>query len=57
MDFKQTSELLTALNNISMYAEARVLEFQSEVPDFMQIDKYEAKIAKAKQIVWDIAND
>ena len=56
MDLKQTSELLSAMNAMTMYAEARVLELQSEVTDFMQVDKYEDKIAKAKQTVWEIAN-
>ena len=56
MDLKQTSELLSAMNSMTMYAEARVLEFQNELPDFAQIDKYEEKIAKAKQTVWEIAN-
>lgn len=56
MDLKQTSELLSAMNAMTMYAEARAIEFQSDDPDFMQIDKYEAKIAKAKQTVWEIAN-
>ncbi len=56
MDLKQTSELLSAMNSMTMYAEARVLELQNEDTDFMQVDKYEAKIAKAKQTVWEIAN-
>ena len=56
MTFEQTSELLSAMNSMTMFAEARVLEFQNELPDFKQIDKYEAKIAKAKQTVWEIAN-
>jgi len=56
MDFKQTSDLLTALSNITLYAEAQALEYQKEYSDLMQIDRYEAKIAKAKQTVWDIAN-
>jgi len=56
MDLKQTSELLSAMNSMTMYAEARVLELQSDDTDFMQVDKYEAKIAKAKQTVWEIAN-
>ena len=56
MTFEQTSELLSAINNMTMYAEARVLEFQSELADLKQVDKYEAKIAKAKQTIWEIAN-
>jgi hypothetical protein len=56
MTFEQTSELLSAMNSMTMFAEARVLEFQQELPDFKQIEKYEAKIAKAKTTVWEIAN-
>ncbi len=56
MTFEQTSELLSAMNAMTMYAEARAIEFQSENPDFAEIDRYEEKIAKAKNVVWEIAN-
>tara|TARA_B110000908_G_C9801629_1_gene248876 strand:+ start:208 stop:390 length:183 start_codon:yes stop_codon:yes gene_type:complete len=59
MTFEQTSELLTAMNNISMYAEARTLELSKASDleaDFDLIRKYEKRIADAKKTIWDIAN-
>ena len=59
MTLQQTGDLLSAMNNISMYAEARVLEISKASDleaDFDLIRDYEKRIADAKQVIWEIAN-
>lgn len=56
MTYKQTSELMSAMCNIEIYAEANSLEYQKEKPDFKTIDTNNDRMNEAKQIIWDMAN-
>ncbi len=57
MTYSTTRKLMSAMDNLTTYSEANALEYASELPNYKLIDRNNNMIDKAKQTIWDIANE